>query len=393
MISIVVAAPAIFVYVSLCKRFQIVCWCFVYRTCESWIWLQKWCHIVFSIGTLLGSVFSGAHIFALILNLDVLNRKKVREDEDVEITKKKSRRKPEECPEEIRLRALMLTEYLFDLNLLLCIIFLEFNVVHHVSFIHIRRNVTVRECSTLHHMLPFTFMHKSLLIYLLTLFSLLCVSHFHCLFRLLLLLCDDGVLGWIYWGDNNVDFYHRSTGNRNANKITPYWILPCEHFRWWCWCAFKTTTTTKNRFLHEKREALDAIELLKLFAKHKGLSIEIAADEDASNQLRTTISTDNFDEDAANCDDIHAESITLTSIIDETMARTTKDIHHHNVIETQPPASQTANNQLPNPATDKLLIEQATPISMKKSTADIWYKFKHFIHRMCFCNTIHSLKT
>lgn len=38
-----------------------------------------------------------------------------------------------------------------------------------------------------------------------------------------------------------------------------------------------------NRFLHEKREALDAIELLKLFAKHKGISIEIATEEDTGN--------------------------------------------------------------------------------------------------------------
>lgn len=33
-----------------------------------------------------------------------------------------------------------------------------------------------------------------------------------------------------------------------------------------------------NRFLHEKREALDAIELLKLFAKHKGISVDISHD-------------------------------------------------------------------------------------------------------------------
>lgn len=30
--------------------------------------------------------------------------------------------------------------------------------------------------------------------------------------------------------------------------------------------------------MHEKREALDAIELLKLFAKHKGISVDISHD-------------------------------------------------------------------------------------------------------------------
>lgn len=29
------------------------------------------------------------------------------------------------------------------------------------------------------------------------------------------------------------------------------------------------------RLLHEKREAVDAIELLKLFAKHRGISIDV----------------------------------------------------------------------------------------------------------------------
>lgn len=33
------------------------------------------------------------------------------------------------------------------------------------------------------------------------------------------------------------------------------------------------------RFLHEKREALDAIELLKIFAKHKGVSFDVEPNE------------------------------------------------------------------------------------------------------------------
>lgn len=32
-------------------------------------------------------------------------------------------------------------------------------------------------------------------------------------------------------------------------------------------------------------------------------------------------------------------------------------------------------------------------IGAKKSATDIWYKFKHFIHRMCFCKNMHSLQT
>lgn len=44
-------------------------------------------------------------------------------------------------------------------------------------------------------------------------------------------------------------------------------------------------TMVWNRFLHEKREALDAIELLKMFASHKGISIEIATEEDTGNVL------------------------------------------------------------------------------------------------------------
>lgn len=36
-----------------------------------------------------------------------------------------------------------------------------------------------------------------------------------------------------------------------------------------------------NRFLHERREAIDAIELLNLLAKKRGLSIEMTANDDA----------------------------------------------------------------------------------------------------------------
>lgn len=36
------------------------------------------------------------------------------------------------------------------------------------------------------------------------------------------------------------------------------------------------------RFLHEKRAALDAIELLNIFAKHKGMSFDVESNEDAS---------------------------------------------------------------------------------------------------------------
>lgn len=41
-----------------------------------------------------------------------------------------------------------------------------------------------------------------------------------------------------------------------------------------------------NRLLHEKREAVDAIELLKLFAKHRGISIDVQ-----HHNLTSTITT------------------------------------------------------------------------------------------------------
>lgn len=53
-----------------------------------------------------------------------------------------------------------------------------------------------------------------------------------------------------------------------------------------------------NRFLHEKREALDAIELLKLFAKHKGISIDIAHDDgDVPNEFFQSESPNNYERD------------------------------------------------------------------------------------------------
>lgn len=126
-----------------------------------------------------------------------------------------------------------------------------------------------------------------------------------------------------------------------------------------------------SRFLHEKREALDAIELLKLFAKHKGISIEIAADADTPTQFQTTITTDenSCNEPATNCERYN-DPIILTSNRMESMENTTKATNH--VIQMQPTSPTSRNNQAPNvQVSDELLIEQATPILIKKNTADI----------------------
>lgn len=92
---------------------------------------------------------------------------------------------------------------------------------------------------------------------------------------------------------------------------------------------------------------------------------------------------------SANDEPQQANIILTSNAIAENLAKTTK----MSVIQTQPasPINQLPNAQLAT--ADKLIIEQTVPINMKKTTSDIWYKFKHFIHRMCFCNTVHSLKT
>lgn len=126
----------------------------------------------------------------------------------------------------------------------------------------------------------------------------------------------------------------------------------------------------KNRFLHEKREALDAIELLKLFAKHKGISIEIAADADTPNQFQTTITTDdNSCDGSATNSDRDGNSITITSNQMSASKTTTKATNR--VIQMQP-SSPTIKIQQANPlGSDELHIEQATPIDLMKNSADI----------------------
>lgn len=123
--------------------------------------------------------------------------------------------------------------------------------------------------------------------------------------------------------------------------------------------------------MHEKREALDAIELLKLFAKHKGISIEIAADADTPDQLQTTISTDKYSSDATptNFERI-SNSITMKSNQTESMKSTTKA--ENCVIQVQP-ASPAVDVQHGNvqPSDEYNIFEQGTPIGIKKSTPDI----------------------
>lgn len=137
--------------------------------------------------------------------------------------------------------------------------------------------------------------------------------------------------------------------------------------------------------MHEKREALDAIELLKLFAKHKGISIEMVADDappppppssPPSNETRTaTINLDECQQKPTTpqqpTDDASTppqQTFILTSnTIAEQFVKTTKE-----VIQMQPTAP--INRQLSNVtplAADKLIIEQTTPINMKKTTSDI----------------------
>lgn len=112
--------------------------------------------------------------------------------------------------------------------------------------------------------------------------------------------------------------------------------------------------------MHEKREALDAIELLKLFAKHKGISIEIAADADPPDQLQTTIATDeNSSVEPATNFDRHSNLIRMKMNQTESMDNTTKA--ENGVIQMQPAP----------PASDDLIIKQSTPIGLKKNTPDI----------------------
>lgn len=129
-----------------------------------------------------------------------------------------------------------------------------------------------------------------------------------------------------------------------------------------------------NRFLHEKREALDAIELLKLFAKHKGISIEIAADADTPDQLQTTITTSdkNPSGDGSPINfERHSNSIIMKSNQTESMNSTTKA--ENCVIQVQPASPlavdiQHHSNVKPS---DGYVFEQGTPIGIKKSTPDI----------------------
>lgn len=113
------------------------------------------------------------------------------------------------------------------------------------------------------------------------------------------------------------------------------------------------------RFLHEKREALDAIELLKLFAKHRGISIGIAADSDIPNRFQTTITTDERDNN----------SITMASNPIECVGSATKATNC--VIQMQPSSPAIKIHPSNVCATDELLIEHAVPIDMKKNSADI----------------------
>lgn len=115
--------------------------------------------------------------------------------------------------------------------------------------------------------------------------------------------------------------------------------------------------------MHEKREALDAIELLKLFAKHRGLSIELTTDDSSSDQQSSTEATENLNESHSSDEPMPIEP---TSKYPDELA--TERNATNEVIQTQPASPV---NQLPNPANDKQLIEQSTPISMKKTTSDI----------------------
>lgn len=122
--------------------------------------------------------------------------------------------------------------------------------------------------------------------------------------------------------------------------------------------------------MHEKREALDAIELLKLFAKHKGISIEIAADADTPNQFQTTITTDDNSCDAsATNSDRDGNPITITSNQMSASKPTTKATNR--VIQMQPSSPAIKIQQSTPPAADELRIEQATPIDLMKNSADI----------------------
>lgn len=115
----------------------------------------------------------------------------------------------------------------------------------------------------------------------------------------------------------------------------------------------RTSPGRWNRFLHEKREALDAIELLKLFAKHKGMNIDlnhqphphILSSDDAVNSLQPSTSTDKLS-------GVNGESPALDRISDKT-------------------------------ETDTLQI----------NSTDIWYSFKQVLYDMCFCDNYHTLHT
>lgn len=122
--------------------------------------------------------------------------------------------------------------------------------------------------------------------------------------------------------------------------------------------------------MHEKREALDAIELLKLFAKHKGISIEIASDANTPDQFQTTITTDKPSSDGLPTNsDRHSNSITMKSNETESMKSTTKA--ENCIIQVQP-AFPAIDKQRSNvePSND-YIFEQGTPIGIKRNTPDI----------------------
>lgn len=120
-----------------------------------------------------------------------------------------------------------------------------------------------------------------------------------------------------------------------------------------------------NRFLHEKREALDAIELLKLFAKHKGISVDISHDmkiNDFSNppspsesEPITPIDKSNTDANAASVmDERNANGI--EAITDDGSVSDTKDM------------TATANDD--NVVVATTIDDTATIIKQPKKTND-----------------------
>lgn len=88
-----------------------------------------------------------------------------------------------------------------------------------------------------------------------------------------------------------------------------------------------------------------------------------------------------------------------TTNINDEITESTKNINP--IIQTQPATSvpvnltttKTIDTQTQQQQNASQLIAQSATIGMTNTKSDLWYRFKHFIHQMCFCNTIHSLKT